>query len=446
MQQTQRSSREIKTNSKQNEALNALFNDDAIDTVVFGGAWRSGKTYVLAFFALLSIMKAKKVRVLVCRNHFTDLRDTTINTFLEVIDKYELNDYVTVNKSPYKITSNETGSEIIFRGVDGNDSNVFRGLSLTHVCIDEANELAEATVKQAYGRLSYGHSEHGQKSKVLLATNPDKGWLYRSVFIPHEKGELASNIKFINSNMYDNEDFLPADYIRQMTSGDLPEDQFQYYVMANWHYVVGSNDLVKEKDIYDICYLPAFPYTKKYMTVDPAGGGENADRPAISIWYGNNVHKIDIDKISSTNELVERIKRYMSQHSIPPSCVAIETNGLGLAIADQIRGCIKYVPNSTNVNGFDKQFYATLKDQLYHKLSQYILDKKITIQDHNYIDQIVQEIAAHKKIDQDGKFRVTPKPQVKKAINRSLDISDTMALRMLFEIIKTDATVISWTF
>jgi len=442
----QRLSKEIQTNQKQNEALNALFNDDSIDTVVFGGAWRSGKTYVIAFFSLLSILRNKKVRVLVCRNHFTDLRDTTINTFLEVIDKYDLHDYLIISKSPYKITAKETGSEIIFRGVDGNDHNVFRGLSLTHVCIDEANELAEATIKQAYGRLSYGHTEHGQKSKVLLATNPDKGWLYRSIYIPYERGELSPNIKFINSNMYDNEVFLPEDYIRQMTNGELAEDQYQLYVLANWHYVSGSNDLLKESDIYDVCYLPPFPSTKHYMTVDPAGGGENADRPAISIWNGFNMIKVDVDKIGSTNDLVSRIKQYINDYKISPSCVAIETNGLGLAIADQIRGCVGYVPNSTSFNGFDKKFYATLKDQLYHKLSQYITDKKITIKDHTYLDQITQELTAHKKMDVEGKFRVTPKPQVKKLISRSPDISDAMAMRMLFEINKQDGTVVSWTF
>ena len=179
---------------------------------------------------------------------------------------------------------------------------------------------------------------------------------------------------------------------------------------------------------------------------DPAGGGENADRPAISIWNGFNMIKVDVDKIGSTNDLVSRIKQYINDYKISPSCVAIETNGLGLAIADQIRGCVGYVPNSTSFNGFDKKFYATLKDQLYHKLSQYITDKKITIKDHTYLDQITQELTAHKKMDVEGKFRVTPKPQVKKLISRSPDISDAMAMRMLFEINKQDGTVVSWTF
>lgn len=419
----------IDVNLKQKECLGYLF-DDQTTTIVFGGSWRSGKSYVIAFFSLLSIMKHKNIRILVARNFYTDLRQTTVKTFEEVISKYELTNRVQINKNPYNIKCAQTGSEIIFMGVDGSDSNAFRGLSLTHVCVDEASEFPEHIIKQLYGRLSYGITENNIKSKVFLCTNATKGWLYRTIYTPAKQKELPIHTKFINATLFDNEQFLPPGYLDNMTREIIGDDRYELFVMSNWDYVVGANNILEQDDVFAAFYSVKADRGDKYITVDPAGGN-GGDNSVIVVWNGYVIEEIILFNNQNTNYLVDEIQKLMMKHSLNPSNVIIEVNGLGLAIQQQIRNSTPYIPNSTNIEGFNKQEFTTLKDYCYYTTAKLFKERKIQILSGQYIDKIGEEFTAHKYIDTGGKVKISPKEEVKKRIGHSPDISDAIVMRMI---------------
>jgi len=428
---------DISVNLKQKECLGYLF-DNETTTIVFGGSWRSGKSYVIAFFALLSILKYKNIRILVARNFYTDLRNTTIKTFEEVISKYELINRIQINKNPYLIKSPSTNSEIIFLGVDNNDENAFRGLSLTHVCVDEASEFPEHIIKQLYGRLSYGITENNIKSKVFLCTNATKGWLYRTIYTPAKQKELPIHTKFINATLFDNQQFLPPGYLDNMTREIIGDDRYELFVMSNWDYVVGSNDLITANEIYNCFYNKEQPSGDKYLTCDPAGnnGGDNS---VICIWDGFNLIEIIAFNDGNTTKLVEIIKNKITEYNIKVNNVIIEITGLGLSIKEQIRGTTGYIPNATNIDGFNKIEFSTLKDYCYNECVKKMKNGTLTIKDNKYIDKITEEFTAHKYIDTQGKIKLTTKEEIKRKLGRSCDFSDAISMRMISEL-KTKPT------
>src|SRR3990167_3789794 len=112
------------------------------------GAWRAGKSYAGFMEAYKHSFLYPKNCGIIFRKEYTDLRDTTMQTFLNIVPQEDIKDF---NKSEHKIIL-RNGSEIYFRHLK--DGIKLGSLSLGWFFIDEAEEIQEEIFIYLQGRLS----------------------------------------------------------------------------------------------------------------------------------------------------------------------------------------------------------------------------------------------------------------------------------------------------
>jgi hypothetical protein len=182
-----------------------------------------------------------------------------------------------------------------------------------------------------------------------------------------------------------------------------------------------------------VLYLSPNPNNKKYMSVDVARFG--ADRSVVMIWIGMVLVEHHVYTKLSTVELTEEIKGLIDKYDIPMSNVIVDADGVGGGVADNLKGCVNFVNNSSPLHN---QNFSNLKSQCYVKLSEAFKENKISLNilDPSVIDEITQELLAVKlkNIDKDGKVSVQSKDEMKRLLGKSPDLSDAIMMRLFFEL------------
>jgi hypothetical protein len=116
------------------------------------------------------------------------------------------------------------------------------------------------------------------------------------------------------------------------------------------------------------------------------------------------------------------------------SNIIVDQDGMGAGLVDYMK-----VRGFQNGGKALKGNFINLKSECYYKLANMVNDNTIYIEAANSTQKeaIIQELEAVKsyKIDSDGKLRILPKDKVKELIGRSPDYSDTLMMRMFFEIL-----------
>jgi hypothetical protein len=113
----------------------------------------------------------------------------------------------------------------------------------------------------------------------------------------------------------------------------------------------------------------------------------------------------------------------------------VDSDGVGGGVADQLRGCVNFVNNSSPLH---KQNFTNLKSQCYVKLSEMFKEGQISLNilEPSVIDDLTQELLAVKlkDVDRDNKVAVQSKDEMKKILGKSPDISDAIMMGMYFQL------------
>lgn len=187
----------------------------------FLGGWRGGKTYAGCAEALKQSLMFKNNRGLIGRKDFSDLRDTTLQTFFDLCPEEIIESY---NKSEHFLRF-KNGSEILFRELK--DGTGIGSLNLGWVFIDEAEEVQESMFDRlAGGRLSLTTTK---RQCIWLASNPPNKdhWIYRR-FVTDKN----PNYFLINSSTYENRQYLPTGYIENLEK--MPESWKHKYLFGEF--------------------------------------------------------------------------------------------------------------------------------------------------------------------------------------------------------------------
>jgi len=159
-------------------------------------------------------------RGLIGRKDYTDLRDTTIQTFFEICPEELVANY---NKTEH-ILKLVNGSEVLFRELK--DGVGLGSLNLGWFYIDEAEEVQESIFERLKGRLSLTIAD--RQCGWLTSNPPNKGhWIHRQ-FEEAEDTEFFS----VGSSTYDNRRYLPKGYIAELEK--LPESWRKKYLHGQY--------------------------------------------------------------------------------------------------------------------------------------------------------------------------------------------------------------------
>jgi phage terminase large subunit len=214
---------------KQAEAWHLLEKSTEVKKLLFGGAAGPGKTWFGCFWKTYRRIRYPNTRGLIGRNQYSDLRDSTLNTFLEFWNTYGQHNPQGVtgkyNEGTH-IFKFSNGSEEYFRHLayepSDRDYNRLGSVEYTDAFIDELVEIPEKAFDVVSSRIRYkiGDTDAGVP-KLLGCSNPADNWV-KARFVMDKHGNPVQPRKgeaFISATLQDN----PNEEFRRVYDDNLSD-------------------------------------------------------------------------------------------------------------------------------------------------------------------------------------------------------------------------------
>jgi hypothetical protein len=255
-----------------------------------------------------------------------------------------------------------------------------------------------------------------------------------------------------NFSTYDNP-HLPQDEKDSLIK-EYEGNQVAYRQEILAEHVENAGALFKYEAIVDVFSNTITKTADKYLIVDIADDG--SDKTVFSFWEGLEETRREKFERLNTELIIGKIREYASMYQIPYSHIAVDAIGVGAGVASSsmLDGIVgfksSYAPIKTDmpitrlpgVGYIDSLIvplvsdYKNLRSQCVFTLSDLVNNHKIAsrVQGEGK-DKVIEELAAYQDVSSgDGKRMAMAKEDVKNAIGRSPDDSDTWIMRMYFHV------------
>ena len=193
--------------------------------VLYSGAFGAGKSYIGCSKGNLLSQYYPRNRGLIVRKKFTDLRDTTMDTWFRYVMIPEHQE--SYNKQEHKLMM-KNGSEVLFYGMD--QWSKVGSLEVGWIFADEVIEFTEVDWLMLLGRLRLPNIPFHQ---IFAATNPSNPyhWVYKRFYQDQElKDEGMTHV--VESDALSNP-FTPQDY-RDSLVKQLKGRYRRRYLYGEW--------------------------------------------------------------------------------------------------------------------------------------------------------------------------------------------------------------------
>ena len=416
---------------RQAVAWNYLY-DSQTNEILYGGGAGGGKSWLGCAWLIINCLKYKGSRWLMGRAVLKALKESTLKTFLELINDWGLQGEIKYNSIDGYIRF-KNGSEIMLKDLALYPSDPhydsLGSTEYTGAFLDEASQIPEKAKDIVMSRMRYKLGEFDIIPKMLICSNPAKNFMYQQFFKPHRDGTIREDRAFIPALVTDNPNISPH-YIKSLHKLDkLSKERLLY---GNWDYDDNFGKLFDYDKIID-CFTNTFVEKgENYLTCDVARKG--SDKCVITVWSGLRVVKmIDYD-ISLLTMIKQSILELSEIFNIPRSNIVIDEDGVGGGLVDELAGCRGFVNNSSPRNG---ENYSNLKSQCFFKFAELINKSEVYIDCNSEIkEKIIQDLEhiKQKDPDKDGKLAVIGKDKIKEITGRSTDYADSLMMRCIFEL------------
>lgn len=429
---------------KQENAVYYL-KDRETEELIYGGGAGGGKSKIGVLFCIEMCLKYPGVRGVMGRAKLKSLKETTLNTFFETTTYLKLNDEYVYNQSSGIIKWNN-GSEILLKDLflypSDPEFDSLGSLEITFAFVDECSQVSYKAWQILKSRIRYKLNEYNLTPKILGTCNPSKNWTYTEFYNPHLNKELRPSRKFIQALPKDNP-HLPESYIKTLLGLDaaskkrLHDGDWNFddnpYALFEYSNILGmfTNEFIK-------------PTNENYMTCDIAYTG--SDVFVIGIWSGLVLKKIiAIDKIDDVL-VSKKIHELRLEYRVPIKNVVYDADGLqtftrNASKAGNLVGAVNFHNGARPIiiQGQDEkqtENFKNLKAQCYYYLSEAVKDNTIYIQDLTFKKQIIEELEQINRLpmDDEGKFALEKKEEIRIRLGRSPDFADMIMMRMFFEL------------
>jgi phage terminase large subunit len=434
---------EIKPSKTQQKAWDKLLDSTTL-YILYGGSAFCGKTFLGCQWLFVMAMSYPGTKWFMARNELKELRDSTLLTFYKVLRHHQVEpDTVMKYNGQDHFIHFHNGSRVDLLDIKYLPSDPYYerlgSLEFTGGFIDEAGPtefMAFDILKSRVGR--YENQKYGLTAKILLCSNPSKGWLYQTFYLPSKDGTLPKNMAFIKALPTDNT-FLDKSYLDnlQNISSRVNKERLLYGI---WEYADSEGGLIEYDAIIDAfggAVSAKVRPGKYYITCDVARFG--SDSTVIILWSGLRAEKILQFEELAVTQTAQKIRALMAQFRVPVSNIVVDQDGIGGGLCDFLPGCVNFANNSKpKTTNKGKENFTNLKTQAYFMLSKMINDREIYINCENQTikEKLIQELeyVRLKNQDTEGKLAIVSKKEVKEAIGRSPDFSDCLMFRMYFEL------------
>lgn len=416
--------------------INAVYylKDSVTEELLYGGAAGGGKSALGCLWLIENCQTYAGSRWLMGRSKLKALRETTLNTFFELATKLNIINQFKYNAQDH-IIKFFNGSEIILKDLflypsDPNFDSL-GSLEITGAFIDECNQVVYKAWQVVKSRIRYKLTEFGLIPKLLGTCNPAKNWVYAEFYKKAKDKSIELYKKFIQALPTDNPHLHPS-YLQSLLRLDKNSRERLYF--GNWEYDNDPNSLIDYENILNLfTNNHSEKNGKKYITADIARLG--SDKAIILVWDNYTIIDLIEFEKSRMTDIQNAINSLKVKYKVPNSNIIADEDGVGGGVVDNCR--IKgFVNNSKAVNN---ENYSNLKTQCYYKLSEKINNNEIFFETELSTKQkemIIEDLEQVKSYnaDSDEKMQILPKSEIKQLIGRSPDYSDSMAMRLFFEV------------
>lgn len=432
--------------------------DDETEQLLYGGAKAGGKSFLGASLIFGDALIYPGTHYFIARKELNDLRKFTVPTIYEVLQKFKLD---AKKYAPYNGQDNcfklYNGSTVFLLACKEEPSDPmferFGSMQMTRGWIEEAGEVAEMAKDQLWlsiGRWKNDAQDYNLLKKMLLTANPKKGWLKREFVDPYTEGILSPKKKYIQAFATDNT-YLPAGYIDTLKE-QKDKVSRQRLWEGNWDYDDDADSLITYDALSDAFSNTIVKENERYLIVDVARQGR--DSTVFSFWQGLELYRIEERQKQGTDSTEQQAKDFAAGDRIPFSHILVDEDGIGGSVVDHLVGVKGFTANSTPIQTaaqirerqkklehdlVPKTTYANLKAQCGWKLAELINEHKIAFAVPKFREKIIEELTAllrDRSPDSESKKLLRDKADVKKDLDRSPDIGDTIIMRAYFELVK----------
>ena len=323
--------------------LKVLSHTDTHRAVLYSGAFRSGKTLLLAHAAVMKCLENAGIKGMLLSQTNNQLKGVVFELVVEAIEMYqkelraaginlELAASITRSSGNMEITF-YNGSKILFRPCrTREEQRKLAGYTLDFFGLDEPVDMDEEVFNQLTGRIS--GTRNLKNTFGLLTTNPETEfhWLYFKFFIEKFKGYVA-----VETSTYDNE-LLPnySTYIEEKEQ-QYGEDWVNRYLKGHWGAFEGQifkgfnpkrhvSDVVELPVKYHICGVD---WGLRHAYVVLVAGVTNDNRLIIKEErYGNNKSTPEVAQIVKNLNKEYKFKKIYGDPSNPDLIMQMYNLGL----------------------------------------------------------------------------------------------------------------------
>lgn len=310
---------------------------------LYAGGFGSGKTLCGCQEVIQQALRYPNNFILVGAQTYTNLRDTTLRTFLEVVPEPVLRDgklSKAFNRAENTLHF-ENGSTVIFRSMD--EPNKYKSLNLGAFYIDELSEIAEEVWLMLESRL---RRNNVPRRTGFATTNPEGGsWVY-SKFV--QNNEQKENYAYFQAPTTENI-YLPEDYVQGLLES-YSESWVKRYIYADWTAFEGQ--------IFPD-FEPKYPYVIPHEEPPKTwpvyvGIDSGLHNPTAAVWGAVNPRNGDVyvfQEYYKTDRLVEthanNIKFMSKDYPIYAYFIDPETQKRNAVTGKSVRGA--YLENGLPV-------------------------------------------------------------------------------------------------
>ena len=432
--------------------LYARLRDHKTGFLLFGGGAGGGKSWAGCEWLLMMCVQHPGTKWFVGRNELKRIMISTYVTFQKVFKKHKIPRQAWKLNSTYNYIEFYNGSRIDLIDVAYKPADPlyerFGSTEYTGGWLEEVGEIkgkAFDVLKSRIGR--HLNNELNLMPKILLTCNPKKNWVYTEFYRPWKKGELPDNCCFIQS-LYKDNPYTAEEYGRQLA---LIKDPIMRQRLKDglWEYDEDASALMDYEKILDIFRTKEVGQGEFFLSVDVARFGR--DKAVIILWQGYFIRKVWYYDKSSATFLQEMIESKCKQWHITMNRVVIDQDGVGGGLVDNLPGVWAFVNGGRPIEEFDddpkyreqdpsRYNYKNLRSQCYDKLADAVNEGKVGCYDQvepdvrNWIVEELECIRNKDIADNEKKFQIISKDDIKDIIGRSPDFSDSLMMRFVFDL------------
>jgi len=338
--------------------------------VLFGGAMGGGKSTWLCMELIFRCFKYEGSRNLLGRAYLSDLKRSTLETLLEVIERYPAVDReIKKHNRTDGFIEFRNKSKIIYTGLaeDKRSLDKLKSLELTSFGVDEGSELPnDKPFLVLTTRLRQQFPRRRMLYKGFIASNPSQNWV-KNRFISRN---LENHI-FIPARIKDNP-HLDTGYEDQQRQ-TLSEHLVRAWIDGGWDSYHDENQLFLYEEIEDSYHVKKMGGN---ISIGVDIGGRDCES-VIAMKKGNTFSIEYAKRERDFKRVLRKVKSLVGSSDIP---VFVDSVGYGAGFLDMLQEHdLNVVEVMGNKRANDPRQFANKKTETFFLLKERLEDGEIRL-------------------------------------------------------------------